>query len=64
VLVIVDTLYERFRLQALPQLKKLDVRETARLTGHSVGAVSAVLNGKARPHRARLRRYLEIAEAL
>lgn len=56
-----DSLYERFRLHALPTLNRLGVRETARRTGHSLGAVSAALNATARPRHSQLLRYIEIA---
>jgi hypothetical protein len=57
-----DTLYERFRLHALPKLREVGVRETARRTGHSLGAVSAALSGKSRPRHSQLYRYIEVAD--
>jgi hypothetical protein len=46
---------------ALPILRKLGVREVARRTGHSLGAVHAVLQRRAIPRPAALRRYLDAA---
>jgi hypothetical protein len=50
-----------FREWALPILQKLGVREVARRTGHSVGAVHAVLQEQASPRSDALKRYLDIA---
>jgi hypothetical protein len=57
-----DDFYERvFAPLVLPVLRTLGVRETARRTGHSVGAVSAALSQGSGPRRRQLRRYAEVA---
>ena len=48
---------------AIPILRHLGVRETARQTGLGVGTVSAALNGSSTPRPKALRRYLTTAEA-
>jgi hypothetical protein len=45
----------------LPVPRAIGVREVARRTGHSVGAVQAVLAGDPMPRRAALSRYLSLA---
>ena len=50
-----------FRDLAVPILKHLGVRETARRTGHGVGAVSAALNHSSTPRPGALARYLDIS---
>lgn len=47
--------------QALPVLQALGVREVARRTGHSVGAVHSVLRGQSTPRPRALTRYLALA---
>lgn len=57
-----DSYYSRvFVPYVIPVLLELGVRETARRTGHSVGAVSGVVRGTSRPRTAQSRRYLEAA---
>jgi hypothetical protein len=51
-----------FGPMVVPILRGLGVRETARRTGHSVGAVSAALSGRSRPRAAQLQRYVDAAE--
>lgn len=59
-----DDFYARvFAPLVLPVLQELGVRETARRTGHSVGAVSAALSQCSRPRPAQLRRYEAVAAA-
>jgi hypothetical protein len=41
----------------LPMLRRLAVRETARRTGLSVGGVSAVLSGAAKPRNTTMKKY-------
>jgi hypothetical protein len=48
---------------ALPILRRLGVREVARRTGHSLGAVHAVLHGHAIPRSTTMVRYLACALA-
>jgi hypothetical protein len=50
-----DTL--RFQQRILPRLRELGVREVARRTGHSVGAVQAVLSGRSIPRVSARARY-------
>ena len=53
-----DEYYARvFVPLVLPVLRDLGVRETARRTGHSLGAVSRVLSGYAKPRRASMEQY-------
>lgn len=47
----------------VPVLRRLGVRETARRTGHGLGAVSAALSGRSTPRRAAIERYVEAAAA-
>jgi hypothetical protein len=57
-----DDYYDRvFVRLALPQLSKLGVRETARRTELSLGAVSEALAGRSRPRRGALDVYLRVA---
>jgi hypothetical protein len=49
---------------ALSRLQEVGVREVARLTGHSVGAVHAVLRNSTVPRPGALARYLEAAVRL
>src|SRR5664280_1482293 len=49
--------------RVLPILRKLGVREVARRTGHSTGAVHAVLQGDATPRTIALDRYCRVAHA-
>lgn len=46
---------------AVPILRDLGVRETARRTRHGLGAVSEVLNGRSTPRPKALRRYIDTA---
>lgn len=50
-----------FKPLVVPLLSALGVRETGRRTGQSIGAVSAVLRGRARPRSASVAAYLEVA---
>jgi hypothetical protein len=50
-----------FRELSVPILKHLGVRETARRTGHGVGAVSTALNRNSAPRPAALARYISVA---
>jgi hypothetical protein len=50
-----------FRELAVPILRQLGVRETARRTGHGLGAVSSALNGRSTPRAAALNHYLDLA---
>jgi hypothetical protein len=52
-----------FASSVIPILKDLGVRETARRTKLSVGAVSAVLSGSSRPRDKNASIYLAVAEA-
>jgi len=56
-----DTEQLRFEA-ALPQLRDLGPREVARRTGHSLGAVHAVLMGTSRPRPAARLRYRAAVE--
>jgi hypothetical protein len=59
-----DDYYRRvFLPRVLPVLKQLGVRETTRRTGNSLGAVSRVLAGSARPRRASIEAYVAVAKA-
>ncbi len=49
--------------RALPIVRKPAVREVARQTGHSVGAVHAVLHEDPEPRADGLKRYLDIAKS-
>ena len=55
-----DTEQIRFE-QALPRLRELGPREVARRTGHSVGAVHAVLAGRSQPRPDARTRYISAA---
>jgi len=55
-----DTGQQRFE-NALPQLRALGPREVARRTGHSIGAVHAVLAGRSQPRPAARTRYINAA---
>jgi len=51
---------QRLRFEAaLPQLRELGPREVARRTGHSLGAVHAVLAGKSQPRSAARDHYMD-----
>jgi hypothetical protein len=50
-----------FRNVVLPALRTLGVREVARRTGHSLGAVHAVLSGKSTPRATARARYASAA---
>jgi hypothetical protein len=59
-----DDYYRRvFVPLVLPVLREMGVRDTARRTGHSLGAVSAALAGRSRPRSQQLERYEEAASA-
>lgn len=48
----------------VPKLREYGIRKTHRRTGISVGAVSAALSGKARPHARQLAKYRALYESL
>jgi hypothetical protein len=48
----------------VPKLRQLGIRETSRRTGISLGAVSAVLSGTARPRARQLAKYRALSETL
>jgi hypothetical protein len=59
-----DDYYQRvFVPLVLPVLQKLGVRETARRSGHSLGAVSAALARRSKPRRSSLESYQSVAVA-
>jgi hypothetical protein len=59
-----DTEELRFEQVVLPKLRELGVREVAKRTGHSLGAVQAVLNGRATPRPGAASRYRKAVETL
>jgi hypothetical protein len=57
-----DDYYQRvFVPLVLPVLNDLGVRETARRTGHSLGAVSATLSRRSRPRPTQTQGYVRVA---